>query len=76
MQNRVKFLFLFFTILSIILILFNIYYPHEVFAMAPPQDTDDIIRSFNPDTYTRHELDGNPITKVDKPTYNEGKRRI
>jgi len=47
--------------------IFNIYYSHEAFAMAPPQDTDDIIRSFNPDTYTRHELDGKPISKIDKP---------
>jgi hypothetical protein len=43
--------------------------------MSPPQDTDDIIRSFNPDTYTRHELDGNPISKVDKPTSNVDKPR-
>jgi hypothetical protein len=59
--------------LSIILIIFNIYYPHEAFAMAPSQDADDVIRSFNPDTYTRHELDGNPISKVDKPTSNTDK---
>lgn len=66
-QNRIKILFLLFTILSIILIISNIWFPHEAFAMSPPQDTDDIIRSFNPDTYTRHELDGKPISKVDKP---------
>src|SRR5437764_13520782 len=35
--------------------------------MSPPQDTDDVIRSFNPDTYTRHELDGKPVLKVDHP---------
>jgi len=34
--------------------------------MDPPRDTDDVIRSFNPDTYIHHELDGKPL-KVDKP---------
>lgn len=62
-----------FTFLSIILIIFNILFPHEAFAMSPPQDTDDVIRSFNPDTYTRHELDGKPISNVDKPTSNVDK---
>src|SRR5256885_12233767 len=37
-QDDIKILFLFFTIFSIILIIFNIYFPHEAFAMAPPQD--------------------------------------
>jgi len=66
-QNNFKALFLFFTFLFIILMIFHIWLPHEAFAMAPPQDTDDVIRSFNPDTYTRHELDGKPISNVDKP---------
>lgn len=34
--------------------------------MSPPLDTDDVLRSFNPDSYVRHELDGNPISKVEK----------
>jgi hypothetical protein len=37
-QNNFKALFLLFTFFSIILIVFNIYYPHEAFAMAPPKD--------------------------------------
>jgi hypothetical protein len=31
--------------------------------MDPPRDNEDVIKSFNPDTYTRHELDGKPIVK-------------
>ena len=72
-QKNVITFFLFFTLLSIVFILFNISFPHEAFAMSPPQDTDDVIRSFNPDTYTRHELDGKPISNVDKPTSNVDK---
>lgn len=65
--KKFKALLLLFTFLFIILMLFNILFPHEAFAMAPTQDTDDVIRSFDPDTYTRHELDGKPIPKIDKP---------
>ena len=64
--NNFRTLFLLFIFFSIILIIFNIWFPNEAFAMSPPQDTDDVIRSFNPDTYTRHELDGKSISKVDK----------
>lgn len=74
--KKFKALLLLFTFLFIILMIFHIYYPHEAFAMSPPQDTDDVIRSFNPDTYTRHELDGNPISKIDKPTSNVDKPRF
>jgi hypothetical protein len=66
-QKNFKTLFLLFTFFSIILIIFNICFPHEAFAMSPPQDTDDVIRSFDLDTYNRHELDGKPISKVEKP---------
>jgi hypothetical protein len=37
--------------------------------MEPIKDTEDVLKSFNPDTYTRHELDGKPIFKADKPKY-------
>lgn len=37
-RNNVITLFLFFTLLSIVFILFNISFPHEAFAMAPPKD--------------------------------------
>lgn len=37
-QNNFKALFLLFIFLSIILIIFNVYYPHEAFAMSPPKD--------------------------------------
>jgi len=56
-----------FTSLFIILIIFSIIFPHEAFAMSPPQNTDDVTKIFNPDNYIRHELDGNPISKIDKP---------
>jgi hypothetical protein len=49
--------------LATILIVFNILFPHEVFAMDP----DNLVRSFNPDTYIRHELDGTPV----QDTYNK-----
>ena len=76
-QKNVITFFLFFTLLSIVFILFNISFPHEAFAMSPPQDTDDVIRSFNPDTYIRHELDGKPILKVDKPKcWYQGRSRF
>jgi hypothetical protein len=68
-KNNFKTLFLLFIFFSIILIIFNIYYSHEAFAMAPPLDTDDVLRSFNPDSYVRHELDGNPVSKVEKLKY-------
>lgn len=61
-----KALFLLVIFFSIILIIFNIWFPHEAFAMAPPLDTDDVLRSLNPDSYIRHELDGNPVSKVEK----------
>jgi hypothetical protein len=64
-----KALFLLFIFLSTILIIFNICFPHEAFAMAPPLDTDDVLRSFNPDSYIRQELDGNPVSKVEKLKY-------
>jgi hypothetical protein len=38
-------------------IIYFIVFPHEVFAMEP----NEVIRSFNPDTYIRHELDSTPI---------------
>lgn len=76
-QNKFKTLFLLFTFLSIILIIFNIWFPHEAFAMSPPQNTDDVLRSFNPDSYVRHELDGNPISKVEKlKCWYQGKSRF
>ena len=65
--NNFKALFIFFIFICLIFMIFNICFPHEAFAMSPPQDTEDVIRSFNPDTYIRHELDGKPILKVDKP---------
>jgi len=68
-HNSFKALFLLFIFLSTILIIFNILFPHEAFAMAPPQDTDDVLRSFNPDSYLRYELDGNPVSKVEKLKY-------
>jgi hypothetical protein len=37
--------------------------------MAPPLDTDGVLRSFNPDSYIRYELDGNPVSKVEKLKY-------
>jgi hypothetical protein len=36
--NNFKALFLFFIFLFIILMIYNVYYPHEAFAMAPPKD--------------------------------------
>ena len=75
-QNNFKALFLLFIFLSIILMIFNICFPHEAFAMEPPKNTHDVIKSFNPDTYTRHELDGTPIPKIDKPRINLPKSRF
>jgi hypothetical protein len=49
--------------------IFNICFPHEAFAMSPPLDSDDVLRSFNPDSYIRCELDGNPVSKVEKLKY-------
>jgi len=37
-KNNFKALFMFFTFLFIIFMIFNIWYPHEAFAMAPPKD--------------------------------------
>jgi hypothetical protein len=37
-HNNLKALFLLFIFLSIILMVFNICFPHEAFAMAPPKD--------------------------------------
>lgn len=68
-KKNFKALFLLFIFFSIILIIFNIWFPNEAFAMAPPLDTDDVLRSFNPDSYIRHELDGNPVSKVEKLKY-------
>jgi len=68
-HNSFKALFLLFIFLSLILIIFNIWFPHEAFAMAPPLNTDDVLRSFNPDSYIRYELDGNPVSKVEKLKY-------
>ncbi len=63
-------------IISLLLILIFIYSvyificPHEAFAMEP----HDILRSFNPDTYIYHEIDGTPIelrdTMGDPRTYH------
>lgn len=75
--NNFKALFLLFIISSTIIIIFNVWFPHEAFAMSPPQDTDDVIRSFNPDTYIRHELDGNPVSKINIPEcLNPGKKHL
>jgi hypothetical protein len=63
-QNNFKALFILFTFIFIVLMISNIFFPHEAFAMEP--NTDDIIRSFNPDTYNRHELDSKPISNVNK----------
>ena len=35
--------------------------------MSPPQDAEDVLKSFDPDTYIRHELDGKPIPKYSIP---------
>jgi hypothetical protein len=56
----IRYFFLVFSIVFLVLVLFNIISPNEAFAMEP--DTD-VIRSFNPDSYISHELDGKPITK-------------
>ena len=56
-----KYSLLGFSIIFLVLVLFNIISPNEAFAMEP--NTDDVIRSFNPDSYIRHELDGKSITK-------------
>src|SRR6266480_7614688 len=59
-------------IISLLLILIFIYSvyificPHEAFAMEP----HDILRSFNPDTYIYHEIDGTPINNTDKYKYH------
>ena len=68
-HNSFKALFLLFIFLSTILIIFNIWFPHEAFAMAPSLDIDGVLRSFNPDSYIRYELDGNPVSKVEKLKY-------
>ena len=68
-----KFPFIIFVFVFLSLLLFNIWFPHEAFAMEP--NTDDVIRSFDPDTYTRHELDGKPISNVDKPISNVDKSK-
>lgn len=57
------------TLLLILIIIYSTYLfisPYEVFAMGP----DDIIKSFNPDTYIRHELDGIPIYDSSRYIYN------
>jgi hypothetical protein len=84
-QDDIKILFLFFTIFSIILIIFNIYFSYEAFAMAPPQD---IIEDYygnkeyiGKDPYgyfhnpaknisSSHELDSKPVYELEgKPVY-------
>jgi hypothetical protein len=68
-QNNFKALFIIFTFICLIFMIFNICFPHEAFAMSPPLDSDDVLRSFNPDSYIRCELDGNPVSKVEKLKY-------
>ena len=73
-QNNFKALFILFTFLSIILMIFNICFPHEAFAMEP--NIDDVITSFNPDTNNCHELDSKPISNIDKSKCWWGKKRF
>lgn len=70
-MNKYKFISL--DYIRILLLIFILIYsicllisPQEVFAMEP----HDIIRSFNPDTYIRHEIDGTPIYDSDRYNYH------
>ena len=74
-MNKLKFIS-FNYIRALLLILIFIYFvylfisPQEALAMDPY----DIIRSFNPDTYIPHELDGTPINDPDKYKYHSHNR--
>ena len=46
-------------------------FPQEAFAMDP----DPVLKSFNPDTYLRHELDGTPICESDRYESNKYRYR-
>jgi hypothetical protein len=61
----IKTLLLIFTFLFFIYIIYFIVFPQEAFCMTP----QEVIRSFDPDTYIRHELDGKPIHGSDKVRY-------
>jgi len=50
-RNNFKALFLLFIFLSIILIIFNVYYPHEAFAMAPPKDYFTVVDYYGYEEY-------------------------
>jgi len=55
--DYIRNLLLIFIFVLFVHIIYFIVFSHEVFAMEP----NEILRSFNPDTYIRHELDGTPI---------------
>jgi len=57
--DYIRTILLIFILLSFIHIIYFIMFPHEAFAMTPEEI--QIYRTFDPDTYIRHELDGTPI---------------
>lgn len=63
--NNIRIYLLVFILFLVIHLTYFIVFPQEVFAMEP----EAVLKSFNPDTYIRHELDGKPIYKLDVSNY-------